>query len=105
MTEVAKKIGEQWKTLTDKEKKVRQIRTAISQCASSGRVCGLPAGARGLRSQPFGPPAPPLAPEHSRLGPTVSEECCAQKYNDKAEKDKARYASEMKKCDISRLFL
>ena len=45
---------------------------------------------------------PPLhyRPTTTRLGTTVSECCAAQKYNDKAEKDKARYAAEMKKCGL-----
>ena len=30
--------------------------------------------------------------------PTTVNVLCSQKYNDKAEKDKARYATEMKKC-------
>ncbi len=48
---------------------------------------------------PWAPRPPKLPPSRcTPFCPTVSGCCAAQKYNEKAEKDKARYASEMKKC-------
>ena len=100
VTEVAKKIGEQWKTLSDKEKKVRQFELSCCSMPPSSFAVDRLSTEQACRARP---PAsgPPHVASPSGEVPAVTVAWCyaAQKYNDKAEKDKARYASEMKKCD------
>ena len=102
-TEVVKKIGAQWKELTDKEKKVRQFEPPCARAPRHITPTASSLAKDACGTSPLGPP--PLQARPSRLCPTVSGCCAVQKYNEKAEKDKARYASEMKKCDLFRCSL